>query len=76
MSGKTLLAIAILCVAVLPAGAERPNVIFFALAEDAAYAAVKDELRRSAPDTFAPAGIPKNRLKLVTQGETFHWRVK
>ncbi|MHC4440922.1 MAG: sulfatase/phosphatase domain-containing protein, partial [Planctomycetota bacterium] len=46
------------------------------LAQDVAYAPVKQELRCSAPVTFAPAGISKNRLKLVTEGETFYWNVK
>ena len=49
---------------------------WYNLAEAAAYAAVKDKLKRSAPATFAPAGVPKNRLKIVTQGESFHWQVK
>ena len=49
---------------------------WYNLAEDAAYVAVKKEMQRSAPDTFAPAGVSKNKLKLVTTGETFHWQSK
>ena len=49
---------------------------WYNLAEDEAYTAVKRALRRSAPKSFAPAGMAKNRLKLVTEGETFHWKAK
>ena len=46
------------------------------LAEDGAYAAVKQELAASAPDSFAPAGIPKKHRNLVFEGDTFHWQAK
>ena len=49
---------------------------WYNLAEDEAYAGVKRALRRSAPESFAPAGMAKNSLKLVTEGETFHWKAK
>ncbi len=46
------------------------------LAADDAFAAVKKKLRASAPKSFAPPGTPKNRLRLVTDGEAFHWELK
>jgi arylsulfatase A-like enzyme len=46
------------------------------LAEDGAYAAVKQELAASAPGSFAPAGIPKKHRNLVLEGGTFHWQEK
>jgi arylsulfatase A-like enzyme len=38
--------------------------------------AVKDELRRSAPKTFAPPGPETKDLRLVPDGETFHWEAR
>jgi len=29
--------------------------------------------KKSAPSVFAPEGIPKNELKLVVEGDSFHW---
>ena len=38
--------------------------------------AVIQELLATAPKEFAPPGTPKNKLKLVTEQEKFHWRPK
>ena len=46
------------------------------LAEDSNFAVVKQKLRASAPNAFAPPGTPKNRLKLVTDGEAYRWELK
>ena len=46
------------------------------LAEDRAYGAVKQELRASAPDTFAPVGTPRKRRNLVFEDDTFRWQAK
>ncbi|MFC1762951.1 sulfatase [Planctomycetota bacterium] len=46
------------------------------LAENEAYTAIKQALRRSAPTTFAPAGITSKGLRLVTEEKTFHWKTK
>jgi hypothetical protein len=40
------------------------------------YTPVMEELRRSAPKQFAPAGPTSKEMKLVTKGETFHWELK
>ena len=34
------------------------------------------ELRQSAPKQFAPAGPESKDLRLVTEGERFHWEAK
>ncbi len=41
-----------------------------------ALASVKAELRSSAAGQFAPPGLPRNRLKLVLEGEAFRWEAK
>jgi len=46
------------------------------LAEDDAYRSVKQELRASAPDTFAPPGTPRKRRRLVFEGDTFRWQAR
>jgi arylsulfatase A-like enzyme len=46
------------------------------LAGDVKLASVKQKLKASAPKSFAPAGISRNRLRLVTKGETYHWELK
>jgi arylsulfatase A-like enzyme len=40
------------------------------------YTPIMEELRRSAPKQFAPAGPTSKEMKLVTKGETFRWEVK
>ena len=46
------------------------------LAGDVKLASVKQKLKASAPKSFAPAGTSRNRLRLVTKGETYHWGLK
>ena len=46
------------------------------LAENDTYASVKQELRASAPDSFAPVGIPKKRRSLVFEGDKFRWQAR
>ena len=46
------------------------------LAGDVKLAAVKQKLKASAPKLFAPVGISKNRLRLITEGETYRWELK
>ena len=40
------------------------------------YNTVAKELRNAAPSAFALAGTPKNDLKLVVEGDIFHWEKK
>jgi arylsulfatase A-like enzyme len=49
---------------------------WFNLAGDERYDKVKGELRASAPKTFAPAVTPRRALKLVVEGDSFHWEPK
>lgn len=37
------------------------------------YNSVKNQLKAQAPETFAPSGTPKNRLRMVVEGESFRW---
>jgi hypothetical protein len=46
------------------------------LAPQENYCAVMAELRQSAPKHFAPPGPESNALRLVTEGERFHWEAK
>ncbi len=46
------------------------------LAKVKAFAEVKRKLRGSAPKKFAPPGPPRNRMKLVIDGEQFRWQLK
>ena len=46
------------------------------LAGDKKYRPVMDEMKKSAPKEFAPAVTPKNDLKLVIEGDSFHWEKK
>jgi hypothetical protein len=46
------------------------------LAREPQYRAVMDELSKSAPKNFAPAGPEARQLQLVTDGEKFHWELK
>jgi arylsulfatase A-like enzyme len=46
------------------------------LAGNAEFAGVKDRLKAQAPSEFAPHGTPKNSLRMVTEGRTFHWAPK
>jgi arylsulfatase A-like enzyme len=46
------------------------------LAEDMKWAPVKQNLKASAPKSFAPVGISRNRLKLIKEGEKYRWEIK
>ena len=46
------------------------------LARDKSLTDVKRKLRASAPTKFAAPGPPRNRLKLVIEGESFRWQLK
>ncbi len=46
------------------------------LAGDVKLTSVKQQLKASAPKSFAPVGIPKNRLRLITVGEGYRWELK
>ena len=46
------------------------------LAGDGAYEKIKMKLRAAGPVTFAEPGTPRNRLRLVVDGESFHWVAK
>ena len=46
------------------------------LADHATFADIKQKLQAGAPKSFALPGTPKNRLRLVTNGEAFHWELK
>jgi arylsulfatase A-like enzyme len=49
---------------------------WYNLAADAKYRHVMQEMQKSAPAGFAPQVTPKNELKLVVEGDTFHWEKK
>ncbi len=46
------------------------------LATDEKYAPIIRELQKSAPASFASPVTPKNELKLVVEGDSFHWEKK
>lgn len=46
------------------------------LAADEKFRPIMQEMRKSAPKVFAPEGIPTKDLKLVIEGESFHWEKK
>ena len=46
------------------------------LAPQEKYRTVMEELRKSAPKTFAAPGPETKDLRLVTEGERFHWELK
>jgi len=35
-----------------------------------------DEMKKSAPKSFAPEGLESNKLKLIIEGESFRWEPK
>lgn len=43
------------------------------LAGDEAYADIRREMQQSAPKQFTPSATPRRRLRLVIEGDTFHW---
>jgi len=54
---------------------EDPNE-WYNLAKDEKYRPIMREMKESAPKVFAPEVTPKNELKLVVEGDTFHWEKK
>ena len=46
------------------------------LANDIEYRPIMKAMRKSAPSEFAPEATPKNDLKLVVEGDSFHWEKK
>jgi len=49
---------------------------WYNLAGDSKYAATKAKLKAAAPRSFAKPGPEGGKLKLKTQGQTFHWEKK
>jgi choline-sulfatase len=37
------------------------------------YRDIIEEMKKAAPKTFSPAATPRNKLKLIIEGDTFHW---
>jgi arylsulfatase A-like enzyme len=46
------------------------------LAGEEKYRSIIQDLKKSAPKEFAPGVTPKNELKLVVEGDSFHWEKK
>jgi arylsulfatase A-like enzyme len=46
------------------------------LAGEPKYKPVEMEMKKSAPSSFAPSVTPKNQLKLIIEGNTWHWEKK
>jgi choline-sulfatase len=51
---------------------EDPNE-WYNLAADEKYRPVMQDMQKSAPKVFAPEVTPKSELKLVIEGDSFHW---
>ena len=49
---------------------------WYNLIGDKKYDKIINELKKTAPAVFAPAATPKNELKLIVDGDTFHWEKK
>lgn len=49
---------------------------WYNLASEKKYRSVMDEMKKSTPKVFAPEVTPKNELKLVIDGDSFHWEKK
>lgn len=54
---------------------EDPNE-WYNLAADEKYRPIMQNMQKSAPKVFAPGVTPKNELKLVIEGDSFHWEKK
>lgn len=54
---------------------EDPNE-WYNLAGDEKYDSIIKDLQKSAPAVFAPEGTPFKQLKLVVEGDSFHWEKK
>ena len=46
---------------------------WYNLAGREGYRDIIEEMQKAAPKTFSPAATPKNKLKLIIEGDTFHW---
>ncbi|MCX6335666.1 MAG: sulfatase [Bacteroidia bacterium] len=46
------------------------------LAGEEKYRPIMQEMQKSAPKVFAPGVTPKNELKLIIEGDSFHWEKK
>jgi len=40
------------------------------------YQSIINEMQKTAPETFSPIATPRDKLKLVVTGDTFHWEQK
>ena len=49
---------------------------WYNLAGDEKYRPIMQEMQKSAPKVFAPEVTPRNELKLVIEGDSFHWEKK
>lgn len=54
---------------------EDPNE-WYNLAADEKYRPIISEMQKSAPKIFSPEVTPKNELRLVIEGDSFHWEKK
>jgi arylsulfatase A-like enzyme len=54
---------------------EDPNE-WYNLAANEKYRPIMQNMQKSAPKVFAPEVTPKNELKLVIEGDSFHWEKK
>ncbi|MCU0473500.1 MAG: sulfatase-like hydrolase/transferase, partial [Bacteroidales bacterium] len=46
------------------------------LSADEKYRPIMQDMQKSAPKAFAPEVTPKNELKLIIEGDSFHWEKK
>ena len=37
------------------------------------YQNIIKQMQKAAPEEFSPVATPKNKLKLIIEGDTFHW---
>ena len=49
---------------------------WFNLASQERYHPIIEEMKKSAPKSFAPAGLESNQLRLITEDERFRWEPK
>jgi hypothetical protein len=54
---------------------EDPNE-WYNLAANEKYKPIMQDMQKSAPKVFAPEVTSKNELKLVIEGDSFHWEKK
>jgi len=46
------------------------------LAGEAEYDSIKKKMQKASPEKFAPKATPRNSLKLIVDGDSFHWEKK